>query len=746
MSTPSTASPNGPRLSAWTRFGPLLAVALAAGLAYSNTFRVPFVFDDVLAVFDNPTIGSLWKALKPPSGYGLTVSGRPVLNFSLALCHAISGAAPWSYHLLNLIVHTGAALALYGIAWRTLARIPWWMERAGAPRLFGLALALLWVLHPLQTESVTYVVQRAESLMGFFFLLSLYAFVRSVDAPGHRRWLLLAFFSCLLGVGTKEVIALAPVLTVFYDRAFLAGSFLEVWRRRRWSHLLLFATWIPLLVLIVGQGGDRGGTFSLNSWDLARTYWTAQLEAVSRYLRLSVVPWPQAFDYGFPVPIAPGMLVVYAAVVASAAGAALYALWRSPRLGFLGAWFFGILAPTSLVPGILQSTVEHRMYLPLAAVLAFVAATLVAALGRRALPVLAVAVFAAGVGTWLRNGVYSDDLTLWQDTVAIRPQSAIAQANVGTALYSRGRIAESLPYYRRSLELNAANPSTPYNLGLALAKLGRHAEALPFFDRTLELNRRFYLAHFRKGISLRELGRPADAYREFMLALETKSDFAESYEQIGALLVLQERWPDAARFCAEALQINPKLAGARANLGIALFRQGKLSEAETELRSALREAPALAEAHFNLGLVHAALGRQSDAIAEYAAAVQAKPDFVDALVNLGVAEAQAGRLPEALPHLEEAVRLAPPRADAQRNLASALFEAGRLDEAIAAYQASLASDPGHVATRLNLANALLAARRLPEAQRQFEEAAHLDPQQRQAADMAEKLKAYLQGR
>ena len=206
------------------------AVLLAAGLlavaalaAYHNSFLAPFVLDDGDAITENLTIRHLWPlwgALSPTAG-GATVSGRPVLNLSLAVNYAISGDEVWSYHALNLLIHILAGLTLFGIVRRTLAdvgrhrRMPPVRSLAGFgdPALqsdatfIAFTVALLWTLHPLQTEAVTYVIQRTESLLGLFFLLTLYCFLRAVSSPRPWPWRVLTVLACLGGVSTKEVAA-----------------------------------------------------------------------------------------------------------------------------------------------------------------------------------------------------------------------------------------------------------------------------------------------------------------------------------------------------------------------------------------------------------------------------------------------------------------------------------------------------------------------------------------------------------
>jgi hypothetical protein len=382
-----------PRLRRWPIPAAAVAICLAVFAAYHNSFSGPFVFDDEPAVLDNPTIRQLWpvwRPLLPPAE--MTVSGRPLANLTLAVNYALSGTGTWSYHAFNLLVHMLAALTLFGIVRRTLLRVhgrpmpsrgeepgksaptpvsnrgprpapvPATGPRSDDPTFLALAIALLWALHPLQTEAVTYVVQRVESLMSLLFLLTLYCFIRSIGSPRPRIWQGCAIAACLLGAATKEVIAVAPVLVLLYDRTFIAGSFAAAWRQRWRVHLALAFTWVVIAALVASTGWDRNGTSGFDVGISPSAYWLTQFEAVARYLWLSFWPHPLVFEYGtFWVHQAAAALP-YAVVVVPLAVATLVALWRWPVPGFLGAWFFGILAPTSVMPGRIQMIVEHRMY------------------------------------------------------------------------------------------------------------------------------------------------------------------------------------------------------------------------------------------------------------------------------------------------------------------------------------------------------------------------------------------------
>ncbi len=351
-----------------SRYLPLLVV-VAAAAAYANSLTVPFVFDDV-SIPETPELHRLW----PPSA--LIGTTRPLVQLSLALNYAAGGLVVIGYHLVNLAIHVAAALALFGLVALTLRtarlRTPW----AGDASQLALAASGLWAVHPLQTESVTYVVQRSESLMALCYLLTLYCVARSAAAERPRPWQLAAVVACPLGMLSKPGMVTAPIPVLLYDRVFLAGSWSRAWRERRALYLGLAATWGILLGLLTAPH-ESGTTAGFTMRDLTwLEYTSSQPAVVLHYLRLAIWPQGLVLDYAWPVAhgfavIAPPLLVLIGLMVAT-----VVLFRREPSAGFLGAAFFLILAPSSSVVPIKDLAFEHRMYLPLAplAVLAVVSA------------------------------------------------------------------------------------------------------------------------------------------------------------------------------------------------------------------------------------------------------------------------------------------------------------------------------------------------------------------------------------
>jgi protein O-mannosyl-transferase len=583
----------GPRRPARLEEGlAALAVTLPTIVAYLDSFSGVMVFDDIGSILENPTLrhlGDLGRVLMPP-GNGTTVGGRPLLNLTFAVNYALGGTNPLGYHAVNLAIHVGSGLLLMGIARRTA--LSWAGATARCALWTGAALALLWAVHPMATEAVTYIAQRAESLVGFFYLLTLYCFIRYTrmehpapvlpgqarteppsfvprcgtsegEQAGKRPWAWISIGACLLAAATKEGAVSAPVIVLLYDRTFLSGCFAQALRLRWRFHAALASSWI-LLGWLALRSGDRGGSVPLVLAE-APPYWLTQIRAVVHYLRLAFWPHPLVLDYGTRLtpdmqPTVPAAILV----AALAAGTVLALVRPGPQrsrrrmLGFLGAFFFAILAPTSLLPLILQVMSEHRAYLALIAVLAAAIVALRPVLARLdpRLILAAVVVLATSEawGTVRRNGDYRSELSLWRQNDEAWPANPRVKYDVGLALWRNGDAAGAASYFGEAVRLKPDYPNALINLGNALDYLGRHGQAAAALERAVQLDPESDLARYDLGLALLAAGRGPEAIKEF----------------------------------SEALRLNPDLAPARQGLVRALLLEGRIHEARMQMDEARR--------------------------------------------------------------------------------------------------------------------------------------------------------------
>jgi len=499
----------------------LAAAIVAAGLwAYSTSFAGVFALDDVRAIVRNPTIQTLWPLstpLTPPSRS--TVGGRPVANLSFAINYALApgvnaaaagagsgtsepaaaaGLDPVPFHVGNLLIHLTAALLLFGVTRRTLTTPRLAPRSGGAASWLAFAVAVVWVVHPLCTAAVTYIVQRVESLMGLFYLLTLYCAVRAAEGDRARAWTVAAIASCAAGMATKEAMVTAPVVVAIWDWCFAADS-AGAPRRPRWSLLAgLAATWIVLALML--QTENRSASVDLAA-ATAWSYLLTQTAVILHYVKLVFVPMPQAFMYDWPLVMSWLDVAWQALLLLALATVTGWAVVRRRPAGFLGAWFFLVLAPSSSVlPVVTEVAAEHRMYLPLAAIVAFLVLGAFrawqqvlsdgASAARGAVTAavaLAALVVALGLMTRARNDVYASAIGLWQDTVATRPADARPRVALGEALAAAGRFGEAESQLQTGVTLAPADPNARVRLGAVLAELGRYDEAIPQLERALVL-------------------------------------------------------------------------------------------------------------------------------------------------------------------------------------------------------------------------------------------------------------------
>jgi tetratricopeptide (TPR) repeat protein len=637
-------------------WGALLVLVAIGLVSYANTFSAPFIFDDIPALRQIGVahdVGRPSDALAPPTLRGTGVAGRPVVALSLLLNRKISGAGVWSYHAFNVLNHVLAGLLLFGVVRRPQRLASLAARWSRDADIVALGIAAVWIAHPLQTESVTCIIQRTESLCGLFFFLTFYAFIRATTAPrneagsGRDRigWMVLSLVSALVGVSTKEVMAVAPVLLVLYDRTFVSGSFKAAWAARGRWHLAFCGVWLVAAVS-VWMSDVRGGTVGFGHGVTAWHYALTQCRAVIMYLKLAAWPHPLVLDYGTGVVRNAADVLVRGTALLLVLAGTIWLLCRRPKLGFLAAWTWVILAPSSsFVPLVTQTMAEHRMYLPLAGliVLAFTVGRV--AIGRRLGPIAAMLVPALMVTTLARNRDYRSVASIWQDNIAKWPTNPRAHYTLAQLADDNGNAAAAIAYGKAAVQLLPKDATARFNLAFSYAKAGQLEAAVT-------------------------------AYRE-------------------------------------AARLEPESIDAPINLGSVLSRLGRWDEAIAEFEKVVRLNPVAGEDQFNLAQAYAAAGRATDAIPHYEAALQRTPRSALAHYRLGMAWLKLRNYEKAIQRFRETIELDPTHFEAQVNLAGALMVVGRPAEAIPFYEAALRLQPGDPVATANLARARMAAPGVP---------------------------------
>ena len=372
-------------------------------------------------------------------------------------------------------------------------------------------------------------------------------------------------------MATKQVMVTAPVLVLIYDRAFVSGSFRSALTNRRWYYVSLAVTWVMLGFLMYHSSLAAVGV-GFHEEVRWPTYALTELHVVTDYLKLAFWPHPLVFDYGTEILTTDPLTVVPYALILAVVLIAVAIVWRrSPMAGFLGAWFFLILAPTStVVPIVKQPMAESRVYLPLAAVVVLV--TLLGyALGRRR-AFVALGLVAGGLGalTVQRNHDYRSELSIWEDTVSQHPHSSRGHSNLGMVLAEMpGRMPDAVAHCEEALRIKPTYAEAHTNLGLALAQMsGRMPDAIVHFKEALRLRPDFAEAHTNLANALAQMpGHLPDAIAHYEEALRLKPDYAEAHCNLAITLAsMPGRMADAIAQLEIAARLNPASAAIRDNL------------------------------------------------------------------------------------------------------------------------------------------------------------------------------------
>ncbi len=699
MAAPQT-SPSAAADSRWLRPW-LVAVLLALGIGavYWNALQTPCVLDDNLLIKDNLTVRSLWPLSGPlsPKADGSPVAGRPLPNLTFAINYAISGDAVWGCHAGNIVLHLCSALVLFALLRQVLARpvVPLRLRNDAA--LVAAAVALLWALHPLQTAAVTYMSQRTELMVSFFYLVTLLAVGRSAVAErGGRWWAALAVLACAAGMACKEVMVSAPLLALLYDRTFFAGTFRAAWRARWRMYAGLMAGWILLGYLNLDSRG-RGGTAGFGLVVTPLQYAATQAEALPRYLGLAFWPRDLVFDYGMHVARDPVVIVAGLVVVGGLFAATVVALRRRPVAGFVGALFFAVLAPTSsFVPVVTQTMAEHRMYLVLAGVLALVVGVLWRWLDRRILlPLLGVAAIGAGARTVVRNADYAVPEQLWRKTAQQRPDSVRAYNNLSVALYDRGAWGECAAALAEAVRLNPKDCDTLRNLSRLDLVSGRAALAVERAEMAQRLEPESAYGWIVVAVARMGAGRLPEAQQAWQEVLRLRPDWPQAHLGLGDVRARRGEAEAAIAEYNEALRLRPTFGAAHLALARALGGLGRRDEALAHAQEAARLDPRSGPALALTAQMLFELERTDEAVAAYQALLQTQPNFPEAFYNYGNALIVVGRAAEALAQFDEAARRGGPSAPLLVSRAVALLDLGRMDEGAATLQEALRLDPRH---------------------------------------------------
>lgn len=608
--------------------------------AYGPALEAGFYFDDESSILDNPAVH--WESvswdnvLKLQSA--IRLPRRFTANLSFGLNHVVGGLDPFGYHAVNVLIHLALGVALIWLAMLYLAGKSPSVQRGRDVAVVAVIPVILFLVHPLNTQAITYAVQRMASLAALFSVLALAAYLtgrRSSRRAPTLAWWLLALVCWVLALGSKENAAALPLVVVTYEwsfhRAFWWSRIRELASRPRTR---LAAGTLVTVAVVVLAGVALSTYVGRNPISLFKEWPAHDFNGYERVLTqtrvhllyLGLVLWPSPtrlnLDHDFTVSRAlldpPTTLFAVLFWIAFVVFA-IYLGLRRPRYGFPLLAYLGLHLIES-GPVNLELVFEHRMYLPMTMLVPLGAVVLfdllkargVGLLGRRATHAFALTIaILLAVATHARNQVWADPIALHQDIARKSPDKMRTHVNLGAALLNAGRAQEAFDAFQRALELSPNSYASHVGLGNAYLELARPAEALPEYQEAVRINPERFEARYNIGLALKAQGLLDEAI--------------EYYSYVGTRLGMAGRAHEALRFLAKAVELRPERSASHNALGNAYLMLEWLDQALEEYDKAVELDSANAEAVYNTGMVLERLGRLDEAETRFRQFVEIAP-------------------------------------------------------------------------------------------------------------------------
>ncbi len=654
----------------------IIIISCTGILAYLNSFHCSFHFDDITAFVNNPFI----KNIHDLSNIWEYCPCRFITFLSLALNYHFGQLHVFGYHLFNLAVHVSAAFLVYWLALLTFSTPVMKEEKITRhANLISLLAGLVFVSHPVQTEAVTYIWQRAASMAALFYLASLCLYVRSrlLQGINSKYYYIGAVVTAIMAMFTKENVITLPLMIVLYE-----FSFFKVKQGIKYFLPFLFTLLIiPVTMLLTHMGQARyqefqnvvGGSGGISPLQ----YLLTQGRVVVTYIRLVILPFNQNLEYDYPIfksifelPLLASFLFLGAIFILTKR---LFLKYRLVSFSIL--WFFLTLLPESSFLPQKDVIFEHRLYLPMVGYSLFLVSSGYYLIGKKNFKAmvigLAIIIVCYSMLTYQRNKVWMDDRTLWGDVVSKSPRKAIGYNGLGLALYNKGDYEGAISNLKRAIEIDPKFENAYVNRANAYNREGNSSQAIVDFNKAIELNPRDADVYNDRGILYFHLGKNTQALADYNKALDLKPYDAHAYYNRGLVFYDQGNLVQSAADLNNAIEINPDHEEFYNNRGILNSRLGKAAEAMADFNRAIAINPNYAQAYNNRGILNFHQRKVSQAMADYNKAIEIDPNYADAYYNRGLGFYVQGDLIQAIADYSKVIHLDPKYEDAYINRAVA---------------------------------------------------------------------------
>jgi len=642
----------------------VVSIILLSILIYANTLHSPFAFDDEENILENPAIRisdlsfqSLYEA-----GFNSLLPRRVVPYISFALNYYFGQYHVEGYHIVNIGIHIINGILVYLLAFLvfrhlvslSIIRISREPDRGDSPfaaYILPLLSSLIFIAHPIQTQSVTYIVQRMTSMTVMFYLAAFICYLYARNSSGRllkpSLWIACGIF-WIFALGCKEISITLPIIILLYEWYFFQNLD-PAWLKRNTKFFLLACLILfGIVVAYIGHLPFREiiGSYSARDFTMGERVLT-QFRVIVFYVSLLLFPHPSRLNLLHRIStsrslIEPATTIGSLVLILFLIGLAAVIAKKHRLLSFCIFWFFIHLALESSVIG-LEMIFEHRLYLPMVGI-SMLTAYLFFLIFRQKTAwatalMVGIALFLC-VGTISRNRTWQDRAVFLNDVLSKNPLSFRALNNLGTTLAERGDHAGAMRYFERALEIKPKYADAQYNLAVSLEKQNRPDEAMDHYLKALQSIPNHVNSHINLAKLLAAEGKIQDAMAHYMAALHRKPNMAEAHNGAAILFEKQGDLNRAVDHYRKAIKYKPDYADAYNNLGIALAKQGKTEEGINCFHKAVKIAPDQANTYCNMGIAFCGLGDWESAITCFHQALKINPSYIQAQQNLQIALAQ----------------------------------------------------------------------------------------------------------
>jgi len=663
IARPVGASPVS-RKKVW---GAVILIVCVGALVYANALQGEFILDDGLLVQGNTYIRD-WKNIPKmftedvgEGGGGDYSFWRPLQLLTYTLEYPLWKDNPFGYHLTNIVLHIMAALALF-----------WLVRLLFGDHLLALLTGLLFVVHPVHTEAVTYISGRPDPLSTVFILLTLVFTVKGAQGRKASLFLFLTLLSYTAALLSRETSLIVPILLLLIGRAL--GKKLP--KAYVWSVTTLACAYIVLrltLLRFLFSNHSSGTTL----FERVPGFFLA----FARYIRILFVPVGLHMEYGTKTFAMTEPLVLLGLLLF---GVSIFLLFRENRrrglVFFSACWFFLALLPVANLYPINAYMAEHWLYLPSIGFFLIIAWYLSRWLRKDATKLAALLGCVVLTGSWgaltvRQNATWQEPIAFYERTLRYAPDSSRAHGNLGMEYSHKGETQKAASLYQKAIELDSNNFKAHYNLGILYGDIGEKRAAEIAYKASLAVRPTYVKATNNLAKLYNEMGRHEEALVFAKQALGYKETHVKAYNNMAIAYIRLGREREAVVACEKALSLDPENKKAYNNLGAAYLNLKEFERALAAYERLVRTAPDYPEGHHNMGLVYAAIGRPELAVASYKKAIALRPDYARAYFNLSNAYEALGEDQRARAARERSIALDPKYAQAHNILSSLKEEA-----------------------------------------------------------------------